>query len=206
MNNKILDLSILMQDGMPAFPGDLSPSITHTVKYVESGYNNYVLNSGMHIGTHMDGPLHMIDGGRKLCDFPINKFFGRGHLIDAREKEINSDLLENVDISIGDIVLIYTSFEDIFGSEEYYNSYPDIQESFADVLINKGVSIVGMDSPSPDRHPYRIHKMLLGNDILIIENLTNLKSLINVRNFNVIALPLKIDADSASCRVVAEFY
>jgi len=39
--------------------------------------------------------------------------------------------------------------------------------------------------------------------ILIIENMTNLKPLINEK-FNLIALPLKVDAYGAPARIIAE--
>ena len=63
--------------------------------------------------------------------------------------------------------------------------------------------MVCMDSPSPDRHPFEIHKLLLENSILIAENLTNIEKLLHVRKFEVIALPLNILADSSPARIVA---
>ena len=65
--------------------------------------------------------------------------------------------------------------------------------------------MVGMDTPSPDHAPYKVHKILLGNEILILENLTNLEQLLN-KNFEVIALTPKLEADAAPARVVAKIY
>jgi len=60
-----------------------------------------------------------------------------------------------------------------------------------------------MDSPSPDNYPFSVHKILLSNDVLIIEMLTNLDKLIGVSEFNVIALPPKFDTAGSFTRVVA---
>jgi kynurenine formamidase len=68
---------------------------------------------------------------------------------------------------------------------------------------SKKVKAVGFDSSSPDRYPYPVHGILFTNGVLIIENLTNLASLKEVVNFKVIALPLKIHADSSIARVIA---
>ena len=61
-----------------------------------------------------------------------------------------------------------------------------------------------MDTPSPDKYPYKIHKILLKEEILIIENLTNLEELLGVNNFDVIALPAKFYSDGAPIRVIAQ--
>ena len=48
------------------------------------------------------------------------------------------------------------------------------------------------------------HKLLFDNGIYIIENLMNLDKLLGIKKFEVIALPLKIKADSSIARVVAK--
>jgi kynurenine formamidase len=63
--------------------------------------------------------------------------------------------------------------------------------------------MIGLDSPSPDREPYTVHRILLEKEILIVENLASLEALEAVMGFEVWALPTKYDADSAPVRVVA---
>jgi kynurenine formamidase len=103
----------------------------------------------------------------------------------------------------GSVVLFYTGFDQYYGKNEYYDSYPSISDSTAWRLVKRGVNMVGMDFPSPDYAPYNIHKILLGNNILILENLTNLSALLPYREFELLAFPLKIEADSSPVRVVA---
>lgn len=155
----------------------------------------------------MDAPLHMFENGKKLSGYPAEKFFGKGHLIDARnQKRISAGLLKEKNISPCEIVIVMTEFSQKFGTDSYYNDYPEIEESFAQRLVELGVKIVGMDTPSPDRQPFNIHKILLKNDILIIENLTNLESLLPYEKFEIIALPAKFEADAAPARVIAKIY
>lgn len=61
-----------------------------------------------------------------------------------------------------------------------------------------------MDTPSPDRVPYAVHRLLLASNILIMENLAHLDQLLGVAQFEVFALPLKLHADAAPVRVVAK--
>ncbi len=62
-----------------------------------------------------------------------------------------------------------------------------------------------MDTPSPDKDPYTVHRILLKEEILIIESLKNLSELLDVKKFEITALPAKFEADSAPVRVIARY-
>ncbi len=191
---------------MPVFPGDNIPKLEEGVDK-ENNIVHFHLETGMHIGTHMDGPLHMIPGGKKLSEISVDKFLANGHLIDARGKsKIDLELLENKNINKGDCVLIYTGFDKKFRDTSFYSEYPDLTEKFARRLVELEVKFVGMDTPSPDKSPYTVHRILLKKEILIIEGLNNLAQLLNFEKFNVIALPAKFDAEAAPVRVIAQIY
>ncbi len=200
----LLDLTYTFTAQMPVYPGDPAAELTQTSFIATAGYNDFQIKTGMHVGTHMDAPLHMIQNGKRLSAYAPERFFGRGHLLDARAKAITPDLLKGISISHGDFVFIYTGFAEKFGSSEYFNDYPEITPAFAQAMVSLGVGIVGMDTPSPDRTPFEIHKILLGNDILIIENLANLNKLLGHKTFTVTALPAKFDTEAAPVRVIAE--
>ncbi len=184
---------------MPVYPGDSLPEL---VKIDVEGIRDHRLTTGMHVGTHMDAPLHMMQGGKKISEIDPEKFFARGALIDARGKEqIDADLIQGVEA--GDIVLVLTGFGNKFHDQEYYEKYPVLTEAFAQKLVELKVKMVGLDFPSPDREPFAVHKILLSQEILIIENLMNLESLL-AKQFEVIALPAKFDTDAAPARVIAK--
>jgi kynurenine formamidase len=152
----------------------------------------------------MDAPLHMIAHGKRMDEIPPETFIGKGVLIDARgARLIDANLLEGLTIEPGSIVLIYTGFGAKYRDRSYFENFPTITEEFAKRVVESKVKIVGMDLPGPDQPPFPIHKALLGNGILIIENLTNLDKLLGVTNFEVIALPAKLHADAAPARVIA---
>ena len=200
---KIIDLSHTFTNNMPVYPGDSKPEIKQTGSLETEGYNWFRIHTGLHVGTHIDSPLHFIEGGKFISDFPPGKFIGNGILIDARgKKEIDADLLNNHDIKPGDIVLILTGFSVFYNEKKYFEDYPVMTKDFAEKLIESDIKMVGADTPSPDKSPYDIHKMLLSQDILIIENLTNLETLLQVENFEVIALPPKLETEAAFARVI----
>lgn len=200
---KYLDLTHTIKENMPVYPGDPSPEIKQVGFMEKDGFNDTQIKLGTHTGTHIDAPFHMIKNGKRLTEYEPGRFFGPGHLIDARGKAISADLLDGKKISQGDIVLIITDFSDKFGAPEYYESFPEISPDFALRIVEFGVSLIGLDFPSPDRPPFNVHKILLGGDVLIIENLVNLAPLLGHKKFTVAALPAKFSAEAAPARVIA---
>ncbi len=202
---QLVDLTHPIDNQMPIYPGDLPTRLIKTKTFSQDGFNNYQLESGMHSGTHLDGPMHLTDQIRPISEFPLESFFGEGCLLDARDASvINLKDEYRSQVKEALIVLIYTGWDCKYGTTEYYDQQPVISSELADFLITRKAKIIGMDLPSPDLHPFRIHKLLLSNNILIVENLTNLGSLLQVKQFEIMAFPLRIKADSSILRVVAK--
>ena len=203
--NRFIDLTHTFHDRMPVYPGDPEIHLYPTADLNSDGYNNFKIESGMHVGTHIDGPLHMLAEGRFISEININSFIAAGHLIDARNQNpFPPELLDAVTIKPGDIVLVFTGFGHKFGHPDYYQGYPEFSLEFAHRLVKAKIAAVGMDTPGPDGPSFAAHKVLLAENILIIENLTNLDQLLDVSRFRVLAFPLKLKTDAAPARVIAE--
>jgi len=200
---KYFDLTHLFDPNMPLYPGEPRPEINQVGFIDKDGYNDFEIKTGLHVGTHMDAPSHMLKGGKNLSDFPPEYFFGPGHLIKVKGDKIGAELLENKNILKGDIIILMTRLYKKFNSTEYYENFPEITPAFAEKAVKLGVKIIGLDTPSPDREPFTVHKILLKNDILIIENLTNLEPLAGQKKFEIIALPAKFPTEAAPVRVIA---
>ncbi len=200
-----IDLSHTFVDAMPVFPGDPAVTLKQITSIEKNGYTDHQLTSVMHVGTHMDAPLHMIAGGKYMDEFPVEKFVGTGVLLDVYKRPIiDVDALEGHTISEGSMVLLYTGMSEQYGTDLYNSQYPRITDAFAQKLVDLRVSVLGMDMINPDKEEtYPIHKILLSQEILIIENLTNLSSLKGVASFDVYAFPMKLHAEAAPVRVVA---
>ena len=98
--------------------------------------------------------------------------------------------------------LFYSGLDKHFGDRDYFLNYPVFGEDLVNYLAGQKVKMIGIDWTSPDKEPYPMHEILLKNDILIMENLTNLDLLLN-QEFEIFAFPLKIKADSSLIRAVA---
>jgi arylformamidase len=200
----IVDLSVIIDQNTPVYPGDLVVTIKPVGIFAKDGYNDSLLSIGTHVGTHIDAPLHMIDGGKSLNQIPVERFVGRGRCIGVENKQFDIQAVKNAEIQSGDIVLFNTGLDEVFDHPEvYFKDYPALPEEIANYLIEKHVSMVGFDMCSPDHPDFAIHKLLLGSDVLIIENLTNLDKLAG-KEFRVTALPLNLKTDGSPARVIAE--
>jgi kynurenine formamidase len=199
-----IDLSLPLADLMPVFPGDEQPRLIKVNNLMQDGFNNFHLSTNMHTGTHIDGPMHLTQSEKFLAEIQVEQFVGAGCILDVSgNTTIFPTPKYNLLVQPQSIVVLYTGMSPLFGSNEYFNDYPTVSRELAQLFIKRQVKMVCMDSPSPDRHPFEIHKMLLENNVLIAENLTNCDKLLSITKFEIIAFPLKIQADSSVARIVA---
>jgi kynurenine formamidase len=200
----LIDLSHPIIDRMPAYLGDEPARLEKINDFARDGFNNFRFTSGMHTGTHIDGPMHMTESDRFIDELPLDRFIGTGCLLNAVGMEVIPCTPEFTSAIVpASIVLIYTGFGKQFGSEEYYRDHPVISMELAQFFVEQRIKMVCLDMPSPDRHPHDIHTYLLKNSVLIAENLTSMEKLLTVKKFEIVALPLPLHADSSPARIVA---
>jgi len=219
---KIIDLSHTIHDEIQIYPGDPRPSIKRGLTHEKDYCHVDVLTLGSHTGTHIDAPFHFIKTGKKIDEFPIERFIGDGVRVDVSAKS-DRELIEPGDIepyeneiSEGDFVILKTGRDKYFGTSRYY-LHPYLSVEGARLLVKMGVSLVGIDAlnvdptyygsmdsesaakylPDEEEYGYPVHDILLGNDILIVENLCNLDKIKQVKGVYSF-LPLKLKGSDGS--------
>ncbi|MBI4173997.1 MAG: cyclase family protein [Candidatus Aenigmarchaeota archaeon] len=197
----IIDLTLSIDNKTPNWPGDPEIVIRQFSTAEKDGIGKKVLTFHSHFATHIDAPSHMLANGKTLSDYPMEKFVGAAIVLDARgQQEVEANLGS---VKEGDIVFFLTAHSDKVYEKSYFANNPVLSPKTAQELVAKKIKMVGLDAPTPDNEPYALHKLFFKHDILIIENLVNLKGLVGKR-FQCYVLPLKIqDGDGAPCRVIA---
>ena len=95
-----------------------------------------------------------------------------------------------------------TGWDRRWGEPAFFTDHPVITGEAADLLLEWGAHLIGVDFPSVDRSPYAAHIAFLGNGAVIVENLTNLDA-IRTERFHLAALPLKlVGRDGSPVRAV----
>ncbi len=199
----LYDLTQTLNENIPVYPGDPKVKVEQAGVIAKDGFCDHLLTMGTHNGTHMDAPMHMIDGGKGLKDYPVERFVVPAVCIDVRGGFDAAKVAGQIpEAGIG--VLFYSGASDYFSEEKYWHEYLVPDEATIKVLIDKKVSIVGVDTGSFDiAEDFPVHKALLAADILLIENLTNLAPLAG-KSFELCALPIKLEQDGAPARVIAK--
>lgn len=205
MKQKIIDISYLMKNSIPVFPGDEKTEIVQINSVEKDGFLAMQLSTGMHAGTHIDAPSHLIKNEQMMGDYSLDQFIGEGVLLDVRgESVIQYKPAYEEKIKKYSCVILYTGFCDLYvDGKRYFADYPVIAPELCKLFIRKQCKIVGLDSPSPDKKPYTQHKALLQNNIFVLENLTNLAELVRYQQFTLFAVPLKIEAEASLTRAFA---
>ncbi len=199
---KYIDLTMQLNEQTATYPGDPPVKIIRQASIEQDGWTQHDMQLSTHIGTHIDAPLHMISGGKSLDMYTVDKFIGPAITIDA-QSGFNVSKIINTPVVPDSIVLFHTGWDKQSREVSYYKNYEQIPEVVVEWLIDSQVKLIGLDMSGPDYDPFPVHKMLLRNDILIIECMTNLDRLPS-QGFRVIALPLRMNLDGAQVRVIAE--
>jgi kynurenine formamidase len=199
---EIHDLSRVISYGSLVYPGDPEPRLDPLSTIDNDGVNVTRISLGSHTGTHVDAQSHFLANGNRVENEPLEKFVGEALVIDASHRHgegIARQDLENHKVNAGDIILLYT------GTGGTATRFTYLEVSAAEWVVEHSVKCVGIDTLSLEKYGRKdapVHKMLLGKNIGIVENLANLEKFVNRRLFFV-CLPLPLGgADGSPARAV----
>lgn len=215
---KIIDLSLPIEEGMMTFPTHWHPVVEITIlgRHGIEGRETRKIVLGTHIGTHADAPRHFIPNGRTIDEVPLEVLIGPATIADftgcpALHEIDVAELEQKLGSRVPQRLILRTGWSQHFGDLKFYNEYPFLSENAAQWLIDQGVRLIAMDTPSPDNPAHSRgtpkdspnHKVLLGAEVVLVEYLTNLKS-ITAAAVELIVLPLKLKGcDGSPARCVA---
>jgi kynurenine formamidase len=62
----IVDLSVVLNEQTPVYPGDPATSIKPSGVLAKDGFCDHYVSLGTHVGTHIYAPMHLLEGGKSL--------------------------------------------------------------------------------------------------------------------------------------------
>lgn len=208
----IVDLSHRLEHQMPAWPTHAKFCHDLLESYrLGDGSAHYQLTMSEHSGTHLDAPVHFVDGAHSIDDTPLERVLGRAATIEAplgpngavSRSMIEAWEEEHGEIHNGDAVLFHFGWDRLWAPRPEGNAFlkdwPGLGAEAAEYLIGKQVGLVATDAVSLDvftSTEFPAHNMLLGNEVLIGENFANLGRLPAFSFF--MGAPLKIKGGTGS--------
>lgn len=211
---RILDLTHMISEKMPVYPGTEPPAFKPANSYEQDGFQETLLSMYSHTGTHADPPAHLFSGRTTLDALPIRQFAGKALVIPcshlAEGQPITMNEIEAAGLSPAeeaDFLLFHTGWDQRWGTDSYFGDYPCIDDEVIDFILRTGKKGIGFDvigvDPIADVNLTRHKKLFREHDLINIENLCNLDQC-GKELFWFFALPLKWEhADGAPLRAVA---
>ena len=203
-----LDLTLEISTKLPSFPGSPRPRFISWATNEDDGYNLELIFLSSHSGTHIDAPFHFIKKGLKIDKIPLKRLVTDAVLCRIKkgaDKAITKqDIIEfenkHGKLQPNSTLIFATGWHKNLLKKYYFTKNPGLSISAAKYLVKKKISLVGIDSPSIDLgldSRFLAHHQLLGNGILILENLCNLEKISGV-HFKLVVLPLKLKGATGS--------
>ena len=202
-----IDISLPVTAGMVHWPGDPEIQVKRIATIgPESFCNVTAISMCVHTGTHMDAPLHFIDGGASMESMPLDAVVGTARVIEIFDPvKITRIELERHALQPGERILLKTSNSArLWKTNQFLEDFVYISREAADYMAETCIRTVGIDAYSVGgfrNDLQETHVSLLGAGIWIVEGL-NLEH-VAPGDYEFICLPMKlIGADGAPARAV----
>ncbi len=206
---RIIDLTLTMRDTMRGVAFEQARTVER------DGWNARTLHLYSHAGTHMDAQTHFAAGLGTIDRTPLERCLGWAWVVNLDGIEdktlITVAHLGKVatKFAAGESLLLRTGWSRHLENPQHYRDHlPRIADDLAHWCVGQQVNVLGVEPPSVAdvnnlEELTRIHQILLGGPVTIVEGLTNLNELEQERVF-FIAAPLKIEGgDGCPCRAFA---
>ena len=218
---RIVDLTVTIGPDTLS-PPSVNKRLTLTSNYRGPGFwRASSVDMVLHTGSHVDFSLHVQEGGETAADVALDRICGEALVLDmthlGRDMPITvEDVKACADkIRPGDIILVRTDWtEKMWGNfPDYYLHSPYCSpEAVKYLVLERKVKAVGFDCfseycarlPNFTSEEFIIHKIILENGSILMQQMTNLSKLPLNRHFQFFAPCLKmVGAEGSPARFFA---
>jgi len=201
---KVIDLTHPISSELPVyFPWHPRTELKATANYQDHKCVVTRLTIGTHSGTHIDAPVHMLEGMPTMDQYDPRLWYVDAQVMNftPREprKEISAQEVEGKLTRQGIGVIIRTGWDVHFGKKDFYKTYPPLSGEAAEFFVKMNVPVLAADTP----YTLDVHYICLRHGIPLITNINNTAAL-HEGIVKLIAAPLLIKGgDGAPARVLA---
>jgi arylformamidase len=207
MMARLIDVSLGIGPDLLTWPGDPGVAIEPTSRLARGDPANVSeLRLGSHTGTHVDPPVHFLDGRPSIDELPLELFHGEAVVADLTGADaIGPEELESLGLpERTDRLLCRTRNSELWSRRPvaFPEDYVAVTPDGAHWLVERNVRLVGVDFLSVERDgppDFPVHRTLLANGTIIVEGLD--LSAAEPGTYTFVCLPLRIvGGDGAPAR------
>jgi arylformamidase len=202
-----IDISVPIRPGMIVYEGDPPVEVDRAAQISAGDPSNVSrLNLGAHTGTHIDAPVHFIEGAAGIEAIDPGALVGPATVVDATTLSGDIDSAALRDLDLPDRVerfIFKTVNSRLWDLDEFSPEFIGLTDGAARDLVARGVRLVGIDNLSiaPKADPAPTHLVLLEAGVVILEGL-DLRS-VDPGEYELVCLPLLIPgSDGAPARAL----
>ena len=189
---EIVDVSVPVRPGMVTYPGDPEVRLERVSSIADGeGANVSRLDFGVHTGTHVDAPVHFVEGAAGAEALPVDVLVGPCLVVDG---------LEPAAVPAGaERVLFKTPNSRLWERQDFANDFVKLDGEGARALVASGVRLVGIDYLSIGDE--EAHQVLLEAGVVAVEGLDLRR--VEPGEYLLVCAPLKlVGSDGAPARVL----
>ena len=189
---EIIDVSVPVRPGMVTYPGDPEVRLERVSSIAEGEIANISrLDFGVHTGTHVDAPVHFVDGAAGAETLPLDVLVGPCVVVDGPEPAAVPAGSERV--------LFKTPNGRLWERDDFADDFVKLDGEGAQALVAGGVRLVGIDYLSIGDE--EAHQVLLEAGIVAVEGLDLRR--VEPGKYLLVCAPLKlVGSDGAPARVL----
>ncbi len=199
---EILDITVPVREGMVVYDGDPEVRLQRVSAIADGALANISrLDFGVHSGTHIDAPIHFIEGAPGAESLPLDALIGPVQVVDATGVHGLLDVaaLQALDLPVAERLLFKTPNSQLWDRDEFSHEFVHLTGDGAALLVERGARLVGLDYLSIG--DLDAHRVLLAADVIAVEGL-DLRG-VEPGEYRLICLPLKlVGSDGAPARAV----
>jgi arylformamidase len=196
---EIIDVSVPVRPGMVIYPGDPAVRLEGVTSMADGDLANVSrLDLGVHTGTHVDAPVHFVEGGAGAESLPLDALVGACVVHETAAPAVDAAVVAAVEPR-AERVLFKTRNSELWDRDAFIEDNVSLTEDGARALVERGVRLVGIDYLSIGGE--EAHRVLLGAGVVAIESL-DLRG-VEPGRYTLVGAPLKlVGSDGAPARVL----
>jgi arylformamidase len=195
----LYDISPTIRPQIPVWPGD-TPYAARLAWSIADGasVNVSAITTTPHLGAHADAPFHTEPRGDSIAEMPLERYLGPCRVVKVPAVAlIEPRHVEGVDLASPSRLLFHS--DSVRDRKTFPERFTALSPELAALLGERGVLLVGMDTPSVDPFDSKelpAHHALARAGVAILEGL--LLDGVPEGVYELIALPLKLAGLDAS--------
>lgn len=200
----IIDISPTIHEAIAVWPGDQRVKRHYSLSQrLGNNIDLSHITTTLHVGSHADSPSHYTSPGSGIDEIPLHYYNGLCQVIEVKIGRKQRILPSDIPIEVqASRVLFKTS---TYPDPNHFNTdFSSLSKELVESLSEKGVILIGIDTPSVDLYDDRI---LEAHNALLAANMMNIEGIVleHVPSglYTLFASPLKIEgADAAPLRAI----